>query len=159
MAELIITNLLGWANKTRLYLINDDYWIISTIEMVSGFDGVTEDISKTPDEDFKLTGHCEIYRANCKKIPILGPVQISGGPEEPGVEYEHDWISETICIVKKDGEEYARVEMSDVGEYRYEVEAIDSDNNPLNGLTPEYVLPYKTTFEEAISYIEENYNA
>ncbi|WP_454175388.1 hypothetical protein [Gordonia sputi] len=154
--QLIITDVRGWAQGTRLYRIDEKYWLISIIDIVAVIDAVAETIGERDlTAPVRATGHCEIYQASCTETPILAPVQVSGGPEEPGVDYGHNWVSDTECVVTKDGVEYARVELQPTGDMRYSIAAIDADGDPLNGLTPFAVLPHGTTFDDALSHIQQ----
>ena len=158
--ELVITKVLGWAPDTRLYKIGDNYWLISIIDVVAVADAVAEsigDFDRT--SPVRATGHCEIYQATCTETPVLTPVQVSGGPEQEGVTYTHDWVSDTECIIRVDGDEYARVEMQPTGQVRYDITAVDADGDPLNGLTPQWVLPHGTTFDQALTHIQQNQEA
>lgn len=166
MSELVISNVQGWVPTTRLYrgvIEDDDYWLISAIT-VSGVRNATvdvvaaaNDIDSHSDTAPPGVGHVEIYRATVTETPVCDWVQTAGPPAPEADDYELTYTDDTHLIATRDGIEY-RAELQQV-RIGYAITAIDADGDPLNGLTPQWVLPHGTTFDEALTHIQQHQEA
>ena len=159
MTELVISNVQGWAPTTRLYrdVANPgDWWLISAI-LVSAVRNSTIDVVATTNdvdphgESDSGTGHVEIYRATVTETPAYDWVQTDGPPAPEADDYELVYPDDTHLIATRDGVEY-RAELQQV-RIDYTMTAIDADGDPLNGLTPQWILPHGVTFEQALDHI------
>lgn len=165
MTELVISNVQGWAPTTRLYrdvVADGDWWLISAI-LVSAVRNATVDVvAETADIDphgtaDSGTGHIEIYRATVAETPAYEWVQTAGPPAPEADDYELTYTDDTHLIATRDGIEY-RAELQQV-RIGYAITAIDADGDPLNGLAPQWVLPHGTTFDQALTHIQQNQEA
>lgn len=151
--EIVIDTVDGWAPHTRLYRIDSTYWLISVIDIVAVHDAVSEiilpHVLPVPD---RLTGHTEIYEAAVDFTPIYEWVpdrEVTDPPPQDECESVEDGDTltithhgDTVCILTRT---HIRDDMH--------ITPIDADGDPLNGLTPRWVLPAGTTFDQALDHI------
>lgn len=150
-ANVVIRSVDGWPPHTQLWEVAGRHWLVCCIDLVATRDLVAEqwglELSDTPG----LKGHVEIFEATLTRTPVW-TWEPDGEPTElPAGEVDHVIHGDTMTITV-DGEPAAtlhrRLEREDL-----HVEAIDADGDPLNHLTPRWVLPHGTTFEQAIDSI------
>lgn len=155
-ADLIISSVDGWASGTRLYRLGDDYWLICVIDVGAVRDAVAAQWGIDLPPDDTLTGHAEIYRATCEVTEVLGWIAdtdtdiVAIAADTTGVTAEQ---TDTTITWMRDGARIGGMH-KDVERVDYVVTAIDADGDPLNGLTPQWVLPHGTTFEQALDHIQ-----
>lgn len=162
MIDLIVSNVQGWAPVTRLYanvVESGDYWLISVITVGVVRDAVADSlgIDLPPMPDIAETGHVEIYRATVDSAPRMGEWVTDDGC--PPIEDAPDGAVGEIVddhrgIIPVDGDIWATVHRDTDGEDLI-IQAVDYDGDPLNGLTPEYVLPHGTSFAQALEHIQQ----
>ena len=152
----IINTMDGWAPGARMYRRdNGEYWIVSVIDVytVRNAVAIATGVELTPVEDLQpgLHGHVEIYRAEVQVTEQFS-WKFDNEPEPPaGAELTHIIDGDTLTVYA-DGEPFATAHRVKTGEH-YVVTPIDADGDPQNGLTPEYVLPQGTTYEQALAHI------
>lgn len=154
----IINTMDGWAPGTRMYRHdNGEYWIVSLIDVytVRNAVAIATGVELTPVEDLQpgLHGHVEVYRAEVEVTEQYEWV-FDGEPADPpeGAEVTPHIDGDTLTV-HVNGEPFATAHRVKTGEH-YVVTPIDADGDPLNGLTPEFVLPQGTTYEQALDHIE-----
>lgn len=159
MADLLITTVEGWHPDTRLYRLDDGtHWLISIIDVRQGIDMIAQqwgvELAKAEQGD-QQAGHCEIYAAAVDLTPIYQWVpdrEVADPPPQDECDHSEDGDTltithhgDTVCILTRT---HIRDDMHIV--------PIDADGDPLNGLTPRWVLPAGTTFHDALTHILTN---
>jgi hypothetical protein len=114
--------------------VDDAWWLVSVINTRWLRDAVAEasgmDLADPGDD----AGHVEIYRADVVETPLFRPELID--PNREG--------ADDLTL-----DDYHDVQWG----IRREITPIDADGDPLNGLTPEVVLPHGHTLDDAIAWI------
>ena len=151
--ELVITEVQGWMPDTRLYRVGSTHWLITAINVEKMVDAISlaagEDLGEAPP-----SGHVAIYRADYTETPMYQWVPVDDLPEQlPAGTPEHVIDGDTLTVLV-DGDLVATYHREQYDVAR-EVVAIDTDGDPLNGLTPQWVLPHGTTWDQAIDHIKQ----
>lgn len=159
--EIIIHTVDGWAPTTRLYRIDGEHWLIQCMDMAAATQMVARARSQLealgiepPSETADIPpGPTAIFRATITTTPVYEDVvDFPGGVPTEGdfTVVEHEDGSATFYL---DGTECGTRTRHQFGETITAVTPIDADGDPLNGLTPRWVLPAGTTFDQALDHI------
>lgn len=162
--EIIIHTVDGWAPTTRLYRIDGEHWLIQCMDMAAATQMVARARSQlealgidAPSETAAVPpGPTAIFRATVTRTPVWEDVvDFPDGPPTAGdfSVTEHDDGSATFYL---DGEQCGTRTRVHVSDTISAVTPIDADGDPLNGLTPRWVLPAGTTFDDALDHILTN---
>lgn len=172
--ELLINTMDGWISTTRLYQASDwqredttgvetcDGWIIqnpdrqAVREIITRSRKAMEEMGlPAPEDTDTQTGPVVIFQAAVQALPIMSWISDRPGEEPPQVEGLTVEQTDTECVFYVDGARWGGMRLEQTGR-RYMVVPVDSDGDPLNGLTPMYTLDPGTSFDAALTYILEH---
>ncbi|MBA5846174.1 hypothetical protein [Gordonia amicalis] len=125
------------------------YWLIVSINVEKMVDAISlvagEDLGEAP------SGHVKVYRADYTETLIYGWEPDEELPDPfPAGAIEHVVDGDTLTVLV-DGDPvatYHREQYVDRTVVAIDADG-DGDGDPVNGLTPQWVLPHGTTFEQA----------
>jgi len=168
--DLVIDSLGGWASQTRVYSASEwretdagreaDGWIIQCMDTALAVErmirAIPEGVPKPDVSSAVHPGPTSIFRARItqdRSMEWVADDDTSGTPPMDGgeVTVESTGTTRTILI---DGERWGGMHTEPIWLPMTAV-AIDSDGDPLNGLTPQFQLPAGTTFDQALAHITE----
>lgn len=158
MMETVIESLDGWMPIASLVRDGGRWWIVQVPDVPAAMDFANRRLPDgiPPIEGVPRNAPTAIFAADVEVRPVYEDVvDFPGGlPIEGDFSVaEHEDGGATFYL---DGTECGTRTRHQVGETITAVTPIDADGDPINGLTPRWVLPAGTTFDDALDHILTN---
>ena len=155
--EQIIATVDGWAPTTTLvrHTPTGTFWLICVIDLDATLSQLFRSRSTgvVYDSSVITPPPVEIYQADVTITPRTTWVPDEDNPSGQPPENADVTQDDTTVTWTVDGARWGGMHREDTGTVRYNITPIDADGDPLNGLTPRWVLPAGTTFEQALDHI------